>query len=342
METETVHRDQDGSSKATEASAEARGFDEAHVESHLAWIFGSPRTGSSWLLRLLIHPWRLAPKTPSGIKPGDEKPSSGTQVVPINESYLPVHLTPQKVPKYKPKQAEPEPDKWLKSSKRAQDAAYFFSDLHADAWRPEVRRLILARFNSQITLARKEYGFEDPIVVVKEPNGSHGAQLMMSLLPGSRLVFLLRDGRDVIDSLMDLRLRGRLRNRGEIQTYDERLNLVLKNSRMWVNRTNAVQAAYEAHPPELRTTVRYEDLRNDTFGTLKPLAEFLGIDRTDEELRAAVEAQSFEAIPEEEKGPGKGKRAATPGLWRENVTALEREIMDEVMSEKLAELGYEV
>jgi hypothetical protein len=35
-------------------------------------------------------------------------------------------------------------------------------------------------------------------------------------------------------------------------------------------------------------------------------------------------------------------RAATPGLWRENLTEDEQRTMDEIMGAKLAELGYEV
>jgi hypothetical protein len=35
-------------------------------------------------------------------------------------------------------------------------------------------------------------------------------------------------------------------------------------------------------------------------------------------------------------------RAATPGLWRENLTEDEQRTMHEIMGAKLAELGYDV
>ena len=40
------------------------------------------------------------------------------------------------------------------------------------------------------------------MVVVKEP-GSHAADTIMDLFPDSTLIFLLRDGRDVVDSWLD-------------------------------------------------------------------------------------------------------------------------------------------
>ena len=35
-------------------------------------------------------------------------------------------------------------------------------------------------------------------------------------------------------------------------------------------------------------------------------------------------------------------RAATPGLWRENLTEEEQSTMHEIMGSKLTELGYDV
>ena len=45
-------------------------------------------------------------------------------------------------------------------------------------------------------------------MVIKEVNGSHGADLVMSLFPRSKMIFLVRDGRDVLDSLLDANKEG--------------------------------------------------------------------------------------------------------------------------------------
>jgi hypothetical protein len=168
----------------------------------------------------------------------------------------------------------------------------------------------------------------------------------MSLLSRSLMIFQLRDGRDVIDSLLHAQSGGGWRLGGSagfapLQDESERLEFVRRHSRLWVNRTLAVQRAYDAHPPELRITLRYEDLRADTIGTLRRLVDWLGAQRTDEELEAAVAALAFEAYPARAKGPKKPLRAATPGLWRDNMSAREHEVMEETMGSKLVELGYE-
>jgi hypothetical protein len=315
-------------------------FDDRAFESRLVWIFGSPRTGSTWLLRLLIFPLELTTKRPSGsIMP--RKAPMQPIAVPVNEPYLPSHLTP-----IGNGFAEPGAPNFLLKATRPDDPNYFFADAFAGCWRPEVRRLILVRLHAQAELAAQQHSLGDPFVVVKEPNGSHGADVVMSILLRSRMIFQLRDGRDVIDSMLHAHSGGGWLAGpgapGRIQRESERLGFVRRHSRLWVNRTLAVQRAYDSHPPRLRIAIRYEDLRADTMGTLRPLVDWLGVKRSDEELEAAVAALAFEAYPARAKGPTEPLRAASPGLWRENMSDTEQQVMDEVMGETLERLGYEV
>jgi Sulfotransferase domain len=103
-----------------------------------------------------------------------------------------------------------------------------------------------------------------------------------------------------------------------------------------------VQRAFDAHPPELRWKVRYEDLRVDTTATLRPLADWLGIDWSDAELETVISENAFEAIPARRRGSGTPLRAATPGLWREHMSDQERRVIEGIMGPKLVELGYDV
>jgi hypothetical protein len=263
-------------------------------------------------------------------------------VVPIDETYLLHHLAPLR-PIPGELADQPPPDAFVINGERRDDPGYFFSDPYEEAWRPELRRLALARLHAQSQRAAREHGLGDPLVLIKEPNGSHAAELLMSLLPRSRMIFLLRDGRDVIDSLLDARAAEGWVGAPNMDLADpvERLEYVRRQSRLWLNSIDAVQSAYAAQPEELRWALRYEDLLARPLEVLRPLTEWLGAARDDAELRESIEANAFEAIPRRLRGRGTPRRAATPGLWRENMSPAEQDAMLEIIGSKLAELGYE-
>ena len=139
---------------------------------------------------MLAHPLALT-KTPAGFVVPAEHPLGRDTIVPINEPYLPVHLTPLQNGPY-PAGVRPEPAEFLQNTSREADPNYFFSDEYADCWRPEVRRLALMRFRAQIERGVGRTAADEVLVAIKEPNGSHGAQPLMSLLPRSR--FISRSG----------------------------------------------------------------------------------------------------------------------------------------------------
>lgn len=323
------------------ATTDDLSFDAARFESRLVWIMGAPRTGSTWLLRLLVHPWILARGTETGIR-APLRRRGLPDLVPLDETYLLHHLAPL-VPVPDGLSDQPPTDRFVINGARRSDPAYFFSDDYAEAWAVGLKRLVLARLHATSQRAAEQHGLRDPLVLIKEPNGSHAAELAMSLLPRSRLIFLLRDGRDVIDSLLDARGgEGWVGSPNmDLSDRDERLAYVRRQARLWLNCTDAMQSACADHPDELQYTVRYEDLRSDTFAALRPLVDWLGTDRNDESLRDAIEANSFESLPGWMKGPGTPRRAASPGLWRQNMSPAEQEAMLEIIGAKLAELGYE-
>jgi len=315
------------------------------TERRLAWILGSSRTGSTWLLRMLVHPWRLVRDLP-GVAPAKGASERGPAIVPINETYISTHLAPLVGSEEGRGQAN---DHLFVHDLKGDRPSYFLSRSYEEVWRPEFRRMALLRLQAQATDAARELGIEEetPSIVVKEPNGSHGAQLLMSLLPQSRLIFLMRDGRDVIDSQLALRLhegqwQRRHREHAQVVSDKQRLRFVRSRARRWVFLMNTVDAAYAAHTPELRYRLRYEDMRSDTAGELGKLLDWLGHARPQEELAKTVEAHDFENIPEKRKGPGQPARAATVGLWRENLTGPEQDLIAEIAGEKLEELGYSV
>ena len=83
--------------------------------------------------------------------------------------------------------------------------------------------------------------------------------------------------------------------------------------------------------------VRYEDLRADTFNTMKRIYSGLTIPVEEAELALSVEKNSWENIPEEEKGEGKKRRKAKPGGWQEDLTRKQVEIVEDITAPLLDE-----
>jgi Sulfotransferase family len=310
------------------------------VESRVVWILGGPRTGSTWLMELLAWPLAATTKTRSGSESRPIQSQSRPYAVPINEPYLGVHLAPVMV--------SGETGVFTAAEARevfgGPDPSYFFHEGYADAWRPQLRSLILSRLAAQGEVAAREHGLDSPFLVVKEPNGTEAAPLLGSTLPGSRILFLLRDGRDVLDSLLDAVSPGGWlegADTAKVASSGGRLEFLRTNAIAWLYRVNAVQKALEAHPPELTHTVRYEDLRADTHTGLREITAWLGADPGEAALEEAVSALSYEAAPAEGKGRGKSLRFASPGRWRESMGRKEQKAVLELIGPKLTELGYQ-
>jgi hypothetical protein len=293
------------------ASPEPAPVASSELEARLVWILGSPRSGSSWLMRLL---------------------SGRSEVVPINEPYLGVHLVPMG--------GTVEAGEYFEHGQRAEDPSYLFARRYLPVFRPLLRELVLRGLENQLRHLRP--GRLPRWVAIKEPNGSHAADTILSLLPSSRMLFLLRDGRDVVDSLVDAMLREKSWWKGPSALVTrERVTFVSQHATLWVLRTLASQRAFAALPDEQRLLVRYEELLSDTPAQLRRIFDWLDIDLSEGDVEASVARHAFEAVPKDRRGPGKDVRAATPGLWRRNLTPEEQQAMNEIMGDKLRELGYE-
>jgi hypothetical protein len=219
--------------------------------------------------------------------------------------------------------------------------SYFFSDRYREAWAPALRDLIVARFDAQVRDGRGASRSGKPWVIVKEP-GSHVADLLLSLFPRSRLIFLLRDGRDVVDSWVAAHRRGAWAlDEGAFAVSPEgREALVRWQSSVWMHRTGVVQRAYRDHDAGRKVVVRYESLLQRPAHELRRICESLGIPAERERLERIGRDHSYDSVPKSEKGADKEIRSAAPGGWRRHLTAAERRAMYDVMADKLAELGY--
>jgi len=209
---------------------------------------------------------------------------------------------------------------------------FVLGDPLKEVWLNSMRNLFL-------DVAAARYRNPRLLILVKEPNGSMSAPLIMEAFPESRLVFVVRDPRDVVASQLAASRKGSWYGREEYEAsfldtgegdFIERL------ARQYMINMNGAKEAYEAHlGPKAR--VRYEDLREDTCMVLQKIHDDLNIRIAPAQLKETIAEYSWENIPKGDKGPGKIRRKATPGGWREDLMPEQAETVERITDPLLDE-----
>ena len=209
-------------------------------------------------------------------------------------------------------------------------ANFIMSNPTRKGWMRSVRNFVLdgARY------AHPRLGPEN-YLVVKEPNGSVGAPLIMEAIPESRMVLLVRDPRDVVASVLDGSRRGNwLYQWGEKGAWKEDAvanerpdDFVERRAGVYLRDAGGAVRAYDQHRGP-KVLVRYEDLVADTLGAVSRIYSELGVPADEGELAQAVEKHSWANIPEDKKGEGKFYRKGVSGSWREDLTGKQVEVVE--------------
>jgi Sulfotransferase family len=292
------------------------------IESRLIWVVGSSRSGSTWLTRML---------------------AAHDGVLRIDDPHIGHHLSVWRPISLAWGTATRLPELRTLGEVKGHHDDYFFSDRYRDAWEPALREMILTRFAAQAEDLAQDGGVRDPLIAVKDPGAAGVAELVSELFPRSRLLYIMRDGRDVVDSWLDAYRKGAWgMDEGTYSLAPEgRLAFVRWQASVWLYRTEACQRAFERHDPGRRVQVRYEELRADPVRELARVCLKLGISTSLERVRQIVAELSYDEVPKASRGPGRRIRSAQPGAWRRNLSAEERAAMSQIMGPKLRELGYE-
>lgn len=276
--------------------------DENRLESNLIWIFGTYRSGTTWLAKEL-----LSYKTSVWDEPG------------IGWHLGMFSKTPG-----------------LRSIDKNQARKnYFFNHSYKSSWLFYLRKLILLRIYSEFLETGKK-------IIIKEPNGSLAADILSESLSKSKFILVVRDCRDVIASLADgMREGGWLAQSNGYHITDEQRPSFIEEEAITIQKTwEVLLNAYRKHDDDLKYCIRYEDLRINTLQELKKLYEFLEIKIELETLKKIVQKYDFKNIPDNQKGQGQSKRSATPALWKKNLTPQEITIIHKILGPTLKSLGY--
>jgi hypothetical protein len=271
----------------------AAGEDDATTDGippdHFIWIFGVARTGSSWL----------------GAMMGDLDDHATWYEPYVGDVFGYAY--------------------YMRAGEQQRGREdYILGDPYKGIWTRSLRTFVLdgayARF--------PELG-ENGYLIVKEPNGSVGAPLLVEALPESRLILLVRDPRDVVASLLAAQKEGSWGAGKDSLADTDPDEFVRQRARMYNASFGKAWEAHEAHEGR-KVAIRYEDLRYDPLGELERVYSSLGIPIEEEQLRRVVEKHAWENIPEKQKGPDKPRRKARPGGWQDDLTPEQARMVEEI------------
>ncbi len=217
-------------------AAERHARDTGVRPENMVWIFGSGRSGSTWLRSMMGE---------IGRHQVWEEPMIGQLFGNFRRRAQGANLN--------------RPD-------------FIMADATREGWVHSIRNFAL----DGAKYARPTLG-PDHYLVIKEPNGSVGAPILMEALPESRMILLLRDPRDVVASTLDGARKGNWLYERKDDGGWKRDSLPDSDpdafTRRWANvylqHAGAAKRAYEAHRGP-KTVVRYEELRSDTLDDHAP------------------------------------------------------------------------
>jgi hypothetical protein len=262
---------------------------------NMIWMFGSGRTGSSWLSTMMA----------------DLEGHARWNEPYVGELFGSAY--------------------YLRAGDRMRGRKdYALGDDYREAWIRSIRNFVLEGANVRFSgLGENVY------LAIKEPNGSIGAPLLAEAFPESRMILLVRDPRDVVSSAMAAQRKGswgegwRANGGGDSLADTDPDEFARQWANMYTVSLGNATKAYEAHKGP-KAVVRYEDLRADTLSTMKRLYSTLDIPVADWELAGVVQKHAWENVPEKKKGPDKPHRKATPGGWKEDLTPEQARIVEEL------------
>ncbi len=181
-----------------------------------------------------------------------------------------------------------------------------------------------------LTALYAEYAREagKPRFADKTPRNVLHVGLIGRSIPESRFVHLVRDGRDVVPSLVGL------------QYFPDRFAEAVV---YWSERVRHGRAAGSALGPDRYQEVRYEELVADPEATLRRLCSFLDLAYDDAMLDYHERADEVVAAVSE-LGHHQGLwQPPTPGLrsWRATMSSHDQELFELLAGSTLDEFGYE-
>lgn len=171
-------------------------------------------------------------------------------------------------------------------------------------------------------------------ILDKNPNYAFSHDLINMFLPNARFIHMLRDGRDVVSSMLAAR-----RDIGfGPSSVEEATSLWMKS---------VIEAQKGEQYEDRYLEVRYEDLLARNSDKLRSIFNFCGLSVSFDDAAKIIEATSFDKMKARRATPVEGidgieehYRKGIEGSWREDLTSRQKFIVNKIAGDLLNELGY--
>ncbi len=215
-----------------------------------------------------------------------------------------------------------------------QRPASFFSKKHQKVWLDGIRRMFFEMIEDRYPK------FGEHSLAVKEVNTPELYNWLAILFPQGRMIHLVRDPYDTLDSYLDLQKPGSWNDRFGDQT-DPLKELNVRRTAKHIRSTMELALqAYEAFPVEQKLQLSYEDLLRDPAPHLISCGNLISAE-VDPELAASI-AEKHHFKKHQKTGTLEFRRKGRSGVWKEseNFTSEVLKIANEQLGPLRAKLGY--
>ncbi|MGH2664100.1 MAG: sulfotransferase family protein [Actinomycetota bacterium] len=198
-----------------------------------------------------------------------------------------------------------------------EEARAAFASRRPESYGDAVRCLFQLYANKR---GKSRYGNKTPVHVLSLP-------LLVELVPEASFIHVIRDGRDVALSYLDL---------------DFGPNTLEEAALRWKRHVRRGRNDGRSLGPSRYVEVRYEDLVSDTERTVRSMCTFVGLSYEPEMLRFHERAESI-WMGLDAAAHRNLDRPPTQGLrdWRSEMTRSEVALFETLAGDLLVELGYE-
>jgi LPS sulfotransferase NodH len=255
------------------------------------FVVGAPRSGTTWLHKMIAaHP--------------------AVASVPHELTLFSKYLAPA-VQRFNEEQAARDQGRWQ------QGLPVLFTPEEFQAFLLGVVATVYGRVLEQNPAATH--------IIDKHPHYAGHLPLIDRLVPGCKVVHIVRDGRDAVLSTLGTKRR-----------VGFGVNRIEHAAHIWRERVRKARRDGSALGGDRYLELHYETAVNDPVAALRRVFGFLGLSASDAEVHGIASAFAMEKRPLSFTA----KRAVSTGDWKGAMRLRDRYVMDRLAGGLLCELGY--